>query len=515
MSLCRRFFAMLLPAVVEHVIVVPKFFQDVTPQRLRPPEPQQLVEQLVEVPTTVSYSSLLRTVEQLVDLPVPGGGGPSSGPHGFLPRQRSTASPSRTRISKRIVEQIVDPVSRGSLPVSLPGQSSSSSHSPAGDEERADEPGKGVFRTFPHGKKCGVPGRSVRTCPGTSAHGHRQLMTCLWARMRRFDVLLAVPMELRSPAQRARLYELISASSQARRRKRKKRRKKKAPKSSSFRSSSGVWPRRCGQGSRSRSSSSCGCGRLCEHVRHVPAVADLQWKVPPSISSTKWWTFQLCYGDRCSSWTKLFSCPVLCNDWPLGTHSADICAGSAVAVHRWSSTSLFLRSCCSYGPACSENHRDSAVAVGQVVDAPAEQVVPCPLLSTTGASGQTVQKTAVSPQLQFVNEIVDISVVVQRQFPMVLFRTIELLQLQYTDKVLDVPVVPVQFPSAGVEFSGRWLPECFRLSSVRQWVHIRRQSSGAFVRISYFLREGLSRGRFSSRRGSHWKSGHYFNKQLL
>ena len=98
---------------------------------------------------------------------------------------------------------------------------------------------------------------------------------------------------------------------------------------------------------------------------------------------------------------------------------------------------------------------------------------------------------------------------------MVLFRTIELLQLQYTDKVLDVPVVPVQFPSAGVEFSGRWLPECFRFSSVRQWVHFRRQSSGAFVRFSYFLREGLSRGRFSSRRGSHWKSGHYFNKQLL
>ena len=174
------FFAMLLPAVDEQVIVVPKFFQDVTPQRLRPPEPRQLVEQLVEVPTTVSYSSFLRTVEQLVDIPVPGGGGPSSGPHGFLPRQRSTASPSRTRISKRIVEQIVDPVSRGSLPVSLPGQSSSSSHSPAGDEERADEPGKGVFRTFPTKKKCGVPGRSVRTCPGTSAHGHRQLMTCLW-----------------------------------------------------------------------------------------------------------------------------------------------------------------------------------------------------------------------------------------------------------------------------------------------------------------------------------------------
>ena len=41
------------------------------------------------------------------------------------------------------MEQIVDPVSRGGLP------GSSTSHSPAGDEERADEPGKGGFRTFP------------------------------------------------------------------------------------------------------------------------------------------------------------------------------------------------------------------------------------------------------------------------------------------------------------------------------------------------------------------------------
>ena len=33
---------------------------------------------------------------------------------------------------------------------------------------------------------------------------------------------------------------------------------------------------------------------------------------------------------------------------------------------------------------------------------------------------------------------VDISVVVQRQIPWVLFSTIEILQLQYTDKVIDV-----------------------------------------------------------------------------
>ena len=147
----EHFFAALSPDP-EQVIEVPKILPLDVPMRaaLRV---TQLVEQLVEVPTTVSYSSLQRTVEQLVDIPVPGGGGPSSGLQGFLPRQRSTASPSRKRISERIVEQIVDPVSRGSLPGSLPGQSSSSSHSPAGVEERADEPGEGVFRTFPQNKK--------------------------------------------------------------------------------------------------------------------------------------------------------------------------------------------------------------------------------------------------------------------------------------------------------------------------------------------------------------------------
>ena len=142
----------------------------------------QLVEQLVEVPTTVSYSSLQRTVEQLVHIPVPGGGGPSSGLHGFLPRQRSTASPSRKRISERIVEQIVDPVSRGSLP------GSSSSHSPAGDEERADEPGKGVFRTFPQIKKSA----KVTSHPGSELPPHPSSWTAAaqledsveWVRLR-------------------------------------------------------------------------------------------------------------------------------------------------------------------------------------------------------------------------------------------------------------------------------------------------------------------------------------------
>ena len=101
--------------VPELVIEVPKFIIEDVPMRTSVPEPQ-LAEQLVEVQTILSYSSLLRSMEQLVDIPVPGGGGPSSGLHGFFPEQRSTASPSsRKRISERIVEQIVDPVSRGGL----------------------------------------------------------------------------------------------------------------------------------------------------------------------------------------------------------------------------------------------------------------------------------------------------------------------------------------------------------------------------------------------------------------
>ena len=55
-----KIIAMLLPAVDEQVIDVPKIIQDSTPQRLRPPEPQQLVEQLVDVPTVLSVAVLQR-----------------------------------------------------------------------------------------------------------------------------------------------------------------------------------------------------------------------------------------------------------------------------------------------------------------------------------------------------------------------------------------------------------------------------------------------------------------------
>ena len=65
-----------------------------------------------------------------------------------LDRVQQRRLPPKKRLSERIVEQIVDPVSSGRLHGSLPGQGSSSSQSPAGDEDRADEPGEGFFSHF-------------------------------------------------------------------------------------------------------------------------------------------------------------------------------------------------------------------------------------------------------------------------------------------------------------------------------------------------------------------------------
>ena len=170
-----RFFDFLLP-VPEQVIEVPKILLDDVPMRTVVRD-TQLVEQLVEVPTIVSWSMLQQimeqnvdipvvdrgsgaggglsgflpgqysmTGEQIVDNPVPGRGEGISGLQGFFPGQSSTAP---------TVAQIVD-IPGGSLQGSHPGQGSpvsSSFHSPAGSDDDADEPGKGVFRTFPQNKK--------------------------------------------------------------------------------------------------------------------------------------------------------------------------------------------------------------------------------------------------------------------------------------------------------------------------------------------------------------------------
>ena len=67
----EQFFRVLSPDP-EQVIEVPKILPFDVPMRAAVRVPQ-LAEQLVEVPTTKSCSSLQRTVEHYVDIPVPGG----------------------------------------------------------------------------------------------------------------------------------------------------------------------------------------------------------------------------------------------------------------------------------------------------------------------------------------------------------------------------------------------------------------------------------------------------------
>ena len=150
-----------------------------------------------EVPT-ILYFLKQRIPKQIVDNPVPHGGRGASGVlqgflpghveqtvdfpalcssvrrlQGFLPEQSSTvtSSSSSERISERNVEQIA--VSRGfgeGLQDFLPGQSSSSSsHDPARIADTLDEPGEGVFRTFPQIKK------SAKVTPHSSARVPRDV----------------------------------------------------------------------------------------------------------------------------------------------------------------------------------------------------------------------------------------------------------------------------------------------------------------------------------------------------
>ena len=159
-----RFLDTLCP-VPEQVIEVPKFVCPPRAARTVLCAPQ-LAEQLMEVPTLVSYSSLQRTMEQHVDIPVPRRGGRNAGLQGFTPEQSSTSTlSSAVRISKRIVEQIVDiPVSGGGLHDFRPGQSSSSS-------SHVSARVKGIFALFPVGKKW-----SVRSRPESQAARQCQLM---------------------------------------------------------------------------------------------------------------------------------------------------------------------------------------------------------------------------------------------------------------------------------------------------------------------------------------------------
>ena len=146
-----QFFAAQLPVVAEPVIEVPKIFLDKTPQRLGDALRQpQMVEQLVHMPTFVSYIRLQQlSAEQIVDIPVPGGGGGgrSGGLQGSLPRQNS---------ADVHVEQTVDipvPGRAGGGGRGLQGFAGQSSTASSSHVTAADGAGEGVFRTFPRKKK--------------------------------------------------------------------------------------------------------------------------------------------------------------------------------------------------------------------------------------------------------------------------------------------------------------------------------------------------------------------------
>ena len=141
--------------MAEQVVEVPKIScSPWCPSRSLIPEPQE-AEQLVEVPTVLSPTCIaLQIAEQIVDTPVPRGRG-----QGSLPGQSSTASHSSgKRISERIVEQIVDfPAQTVEQIVDISpggglGQGSASSAG-AADEDFT------VFSHFSPWKKCGVLGR--------------------------------------------------------------------------------------------------------------------------------------------------------------------------------------------------------------------------------------------------------------------------------------------------------------------------------------------------------------------
>ena len=155
--LCFCFFRALSPDP-EQVIEVPMIVPEDVSLRTVVREPQ-LVEQLVEVPTVVSWSMLQQIMEQNVDIPVVDRGGRSSGLQGFLPGQSSTALlSSGERISERTVEQIVD-IPGGGLQDFRPGLSSSSvARSPAEWLTTEDEAIQVVFRTFPQNKESAKSG---------------------------------------------------------------------------------------------------------------------------------------------------------------------------------------------------------------------------------------------------------------------------------------------------------------------------------------------------------------------
>ena len=146
--------------VAEQVIDLPKFFVERIPPRTSVREPQ-VAEQLVEVFTIISYSSLREIVEQNVDIPVPHGRDGGEGLLGLHPGQSSTAFNGADHRSVT-AEQIVD--------ISAPrgGRVLHRASSSSGLPGTANQ---GGFRTFPQVKKVRRLLRTRgRNCSPSRAH---------------------------------------------------------------------------------------------------------------------------------------------------------------------------------------------------------------------------------------------------------------------------------------------------------------------------------------------------------
>ena len=141
--------------MAEQVIAVPKISCPSHAGRAALREPQ-IVEQLVEVPTVLSYSFIQqRTAQQIIDLPVPRTRGPLGGLQGSLPSQGSQRTgeqiadipvprtrgplgglPPPSQVTQRTAEQITDfPVRRSRTGGVLQGSSSGQ-----GSAQRTVEP---------------------------------------------------------------------------------------------------------------------------------------------------------------------------------------------------------------------------------------------------------------------------------------------------------------------------------------------------------------------------------------
>ena len=182
------FFQELDLLIPEQVIVVPKFFLPRIARR-RPRRRPQRAEQLVEVPTIISYSLLQRDVEQTIDIPVHdrGGRGGGGGLQGFSQGQASSAfrgaefvdipvPPGRGGLVGGGLQSfsqgqgstafygadhagfpvLPGRVGGGGLQGFLPGQGSATSSSHVGS---AEEAGYGGIRTFSR------PGKSAKLGP--------------------------------------------------------------------------------------------------------------------------------------------------------------------------------------------------------------------------------------------------------------------------------------------------------------------------------------------------------------